>query len=137
MIRLRLLADAYISASGIRASKISFSSGPEVQGPTLPSTVGRYGLPFQMSSGSTGANRPGPTSMVAVPSATAETIFMPVQSPTSRDIAMPCRPRSRLSCTFPGWRVGMCRSAIDHSDDDGRVDDLQAGSSPTSASTPP
>ena len=60
--------------------------------------------------------------------------------PEARSHATSRRRAGRVRGTrrsFPGYRIGMCRSTSDASDDDGIVDDLQAGSSPTSATAPP
>ncbi len=76
---------------------------------------------------------------MAVPeaSATLVTIFMPHHSPEAREQAYACNPRSSTSCTSPGANTGMCRLARSDSEALGMVDDLQLGSSPTTARAPP
>src|SRR4051794_20832328 len=63
--------------------------------------------------------------------------FSPTHEPLRREISYPCRPRSSTSCTDAAANAGIARSASVHSVDDGTVDDLHSGSSPTAASTPP
>ena len=74
---------------------------------------------------------------MAVASATSDTIFSADHSPVARDMAMAWRPRSRASPGSPGYSTGMCMSDRTPADDDGMVDDLALGSSPTMATTPP
>ncbi len=89
-------------------------------------------LPSKIIVGICGTTRSGWMSTVPVPSATWLTSLMPAHSPHDRDRATAWRLRSSASCTSPGKKIGMCRSTIVASLDDGSVDDLAAGSSPTS-----
>ena len=87
--------------------------------------------------GMIGCTRRGSSWMVPEPSATADTIFRPTQSPLARERAMAWRPRSNASATSAGYRIGKWRSIMVASEEDGRVDDFAAGSSPTIATAPP
>jgi hypothetical protein len=84
-----------------------------------------------------GLTRSGDTSAVPASSATFVTILTPTQSPEIRESMKPCRPRSRMSWTLPGKMVGMSASYSATSEWLGRVEDLDTGSSPARASTPP
>ena len=85
----------------------------------------------------TGSIRSGATTAVLSASATFVTTLKPTQSPDAREQASACSPRSSTSCTLPGKKTGMCRLASSGSEALGIVEDLQLGSSPTTASAPP
>ena len=90
-----------------------------------------------MTSGITGTTRSGATDALLSASATLVITLKPTQSPDVREQARAWSPRSRTSCTLPGKKTGMCRPASIGSDALGIVEDLQLGSSPTTASAPP
>ena len=74
---------------------------------------------------------------MAVASATSDTILSADHSPVALDMAMAWRPKSRASPGSPGYSTGMCMSDRTPAEDDGIVEDLALGSSPTMATTPP
>src|SRR3954447_26430867 len=85
----------------------------------------------------TGTTRSGQTWAVPAASAVLATTFIALHRPDAREQAIACNPRSRTSCSVPGKTVGIWSEASVASPALGSVDDLQLGSSPTSASTPP
>ena len=85
----------------------------------------------------TGVTRSTPTSAVPAASATLVTTFSADHSPDAREQAIAWRPRSSVSWTLPGTNTGTRSAASSGSDALGIVEDLHAGSSPHSASTPP
>jgi hypothetical protein len=72
-----------------------------------------------------------------VASIVSATHFMPTQVPAWRDMAMDFTPYSSTSATSAGSSIGISRSAKACSEPEVTVEDLLAGSSPASASTPP
>src|SRR5215213_3586893 len=85
----------------------------------------------------TGVTRDGATVAVPDASATLVTTLKPDQSPDAREHASAWSPRSSTSWTSPGAKTGMWRLASSDSDALGIVDDLELGSSPTTARAPP
>ena len=129
--RFRPLSMPYRRASSSRTSWNSCSAAT-IRGPrNWADGWGVHSLPSISTVGITGSRSSTGNSTVPVPSAIGVTILSADHSPVARDIAIPCRPSSRHSVTVAGYRIGMCRSTSAASDDDGIVDDLAAGSSPT------
>src|SRR6267378_2552360 len=89
------------------------------------------------SGGITMLTRCGSISTTAPDSITSVTHLNATQHPENRDMAMPCRPRSRYSWTFAGLSTGMQQALNMCSLWCARVEDLAAWSSPASTSTPP
>ena len=89
------------------------------------------------SVGSTIAGRAGSTGIEAVLSTVSCTHFSATQPPVKRDMAMPSRPYSRISCTPAGLSTGTSASTIAYSLWCAVVLDSQIWSSPSSSSTPP
>ncbi len=135
--RFSWLRAPYSRASSVRTSKNSRSMSSVCGVISMPLGCGSKRRPSMSIVGMTGCTRSGLTSIVPVPSATGVTSFSPDQMPQARERATACRARSSASCGSPGNSSGMCRSTIVASLDDGRVDDLALGSSPTTATTPP
>ena len=132
-----LLSTAYWRARSKRTSW-NWRSRSNVYVPMRrPDGCGTKSFPSTSTSGMIGRTRCGSRSTVPVPSATPATTFTAHHSPDARDSAMPWRPRSRACCTSPGYSTGIWRSTMVASDDDGNVEDLALGSSPTRAMTPP
>ena len=63
--------------------------------------------------------------------------FIAIQQPEKRDIAQPCRPKSRNSCSVEGFSTGIMEAAKMWSLWCGSEDDFAPWSSPTITSTPP
>ena len=76
-------------------------------------------------------------STVQAPSATSATIFSATTQPEARESATPCMAIVTISSALRGNSTGMPSAASDRSLTAGTVEDLEAGSSPTSSSTPP
>ncbi len=64
-------------------------------------------------------------------------VLKPTQRPVKRDMAQPSSPKSRMSWTPAGLRIGIIAETNSSSDPCGRVEERQAWSSAASASTPP
>ena len=75
--------------------------------------------------------------MTQAPSATSATILSATGVPQARESATACRPKVTTSSALRGNRTGMPRAANERSLTAGTVEDLAAGSSPTSSTTPP
>src|SRR5882672_7958345 len=88
-------------------------------------------------SGITMFTRCGSMSTTAPDSITSVTHLNATQHPENRDMAMPCRPRSRYSWTLEALSTGMQQALNMCSLWCARVEDLAAWSSPASTSTPP
>src|SRR4051794_34983405 len=65
------------------------------------------------------------------------THFMPTQRPAKRDMSKAFTPYSSTSATPEGSSTGISTSMKEYSQPEVMVEDLQEGSSPASASTPP
>src|SRR5919107_3649542 len=65
------------------------------------------------------------------------THFIPTQRPAKRDMPSAFNPKSRISVTPAGSSTGISTSMKEYSQPEVMVEDLQEGSSPASASTPP
>jgi hypothetical protein len=89
------------------------------------------------SLGSTIRGRSGSTGIEAVLSTVSWTHFNATQAPENRDMAMPKRPYSRISCTPAGFSTGTMASTMAYSLWCAVVLDSQMWSSPSSISTPP
>src|SRR5438477_8998558 len=89
------------------------------------------------SRGITMLTRCGSISTTAPDSITSVTHLNATQHPENRDMAMPCKPRSRYSWTLDGLSTGMQQALNMCSLWCARVEDLAAWSSPASTSTPP
>ena len=89
------------------------------------------------SSGRRIAGSAGSTGIEAVLSTVSWTHFSDTQPPVKRDMAMPSRPYSRISCTPAGLRTGTSASTMAYSLWCAVVLDSQIWSSPSSSSTPP
>src|SRR5258708_33743438 len=89
------------------------------------------------SGGITMLTRCGSISTTAPDSITSVTHLNATQHPEKRDIAKPCRPRSRYSWTLEALSTGMQQALNMCSLWCARVEDLAAWSSPASTSTPP
>ncbi len=135
--RLRRLSIPYRRARSSRTSWNSCSTAT-IRGPrNWADGCGIHTAPSISTVGITGSASNTGSVTVPVPSAIGVTILSADHNPVARDMAIPCRPSSRHSATEAGYRIGMCRSTSAASDDDGIVEDLAAGSSPTNASAPP
>ena len=77
------------------------------------------------------------TATVPPPSIRLVDSLMPLHRPEKRDIAMPCRPRSTISCGSHGESTVMPFSAMAISELLGMADDFAITSSPTKTSAPP
>ena len=89
------------------------------------------------SSGRRISGRAGSIAIEAVLSTVSWTHFNATQPPVKRDMAIPSRPYSRISCTPAGLRTGTSASTIAYSLWCAVVLDSQIWSSPSSISTPP
>ena len=101
-------------------------------------TIGRVAVGLAGRRAAVGPDASGSSSMVAVPSATSATIFIAAHRPVERDSSTAWRPSvERLGgigrVKHRQVEVGEQPGA----DDEGRVELLAAGSSPTSATAPP
>src|SRR2546425_11741404 len=79
------------------------------------------------SAGMTIFTRCGSVSTTAPDSTTSVTHLNATQQPENRDMAMPCRPRSRYSWTFDGLRTGMQQALNMCSLWCARVEDFELG----------
>ncbi|OQM77882.1 hypothetical protein B0E55_06236 [Rhodococcus sp. 66b] len=76
-------------------------------------------------------------SIVQAPSATSATIFSATTQPDTRESATACIPIVMISSALRGKRTGTPIAASERSLTAGTVEDFDAGSSPTSRTTPP
>ena len=74
------------------------------------------------SSGSTISRANGSTCTDADDSTVSAIVLKPIQRPVYRLIAQPTRPRSRMSCTPAGLRVGIIALTNSSSEPCGRVE---------------
>ena len=135
-MRFSPLARANASTASCRSSNTSRSCATDQGATKLLSCRCCQRRPFSRKSGLI-SSRSFPSSTVLNSSATSDTIFMPTHKPQYRDKAKPNMPRSRISWALPGYSTGIMASNSAISECEGMVDDLQDGSSPASASTPP
>ena len=73
----------------------------------MPSPSGGSGK----SSGMRVAMRKGSSEMPEEVSTVSATTFSATQQPEKRDMAQPCRPKSRISCTLAGFSTGIMAAA--------------------------
>src|SRR5690348_12334915 len=69
------------------------------------------------------STRNGSASTEALDSTVSASALKATAQPEKRDIAQPCTPRSRYSCTFDGYSTGIMQAAKMWSDWCGKVDE--------------